>query len=90
MKSFDLISGSMKTVMSKTKYVIDSLQKVDIDLSYAVHLMKMTKSTLSKLRTDATLLADIAAAHQLCEKLGIDPGEEYARVHRKRKVPQAI
>ena len=52
MKSFDFIYclNSMKTIMAKTKYMTDLLQKVDI--SFALRLMKMTKSTLSQLRTD--------------------------------------
>ena len=70
MKSFDFIYclNSMKTIMAKTKYMTDMLQKVDIDISFALRLMKMTKSTLSQLRTDKTLAADITTAYHLCEE----------------------
>lgn len=80
----------MKIVMSKTKYLVDCLQKEDIDTSASIHLMATTKVALVKIRSDGILNEQITKCREFCTQYDIDPDEEFSKVHRKRKVPKRL
>ena len=76
--------------MAKTKYLVDCLQKIDLDISNAIKLMELTKNALEKIRSDDIFKLELEKSYDLCAQLNIDPEEDFQKHHRKRKIPKRL
>lgn len=91
-QSFEFIVSLMfmKTIMYKTKQMVDVLQTEELD-SDALSIMKLTLDSLQVIRNyDNDQMSLVEAAINFGKTLDVDGEEEFRRVHHQRKLQKKL
>lgn len=80
----------MSFITLRCKVLIVQLQDEGINLLDALSLVSYTTSALEKIRKEEDIQNQLTAAVSIAQKLEIDPGDEYERLHRRRVGPRRL
>ena len=76
----------MKNIRNKTKSMVDTLQKEQLDVSGAIKVMESTQNMLERIKNDTDGQKNqIDGALNFANSLGVNGVEEFNKIHRIRK-----
>ncbi len=80
----------MSFITLRCKVLIVQLQDEGINWLDAISLVSSTTSAMQKIRNEEEIQNQLTAAVSMAQKLEIDPGDEYERLHGRRVAPRRL